>query len=65
MAPMLYWIVYHLDVGRLGPKVLNLAVRSWLNRDNEDVAAPVVRRQSFGALTTLHLDPKFGVDERM
>jgi len=25
---MLYWIVYHLDLGRLGPKVLDLAVRS-------------------------------------
>jgi hypothetical protein len=65
MAPMLYWIVYHLDLGRLGPKVLDLAVRSWLNGANKDVAAPIVRRQSFGALTTLHLDPNFGVDERM
>jgi hypothetical protein len=54
---MLYWIVYHLDLGRLGPKVLNLAVRSWLNRANKHVATPVVRRQSLGALTTLHLDP--------
>jgi hypothetical protein len=62
---MLYWIVYHLDLGRLAPKVLDLAVRSWLSRADKDVAAPVVRRQSFGALTTLHLDPNFGVDERM
>lgn len=30
MAPMLYWIVYHLDLGRLGLKVLDLAVQSWL-----------------------------------
>lgn len=65
MAPMLYWIVYHLDLGRLGPKVLDLAVRSWLNRASKNAAAPAVRRQSFGALTTLHLDPTFGVDERM
>ncbi|HLO23807.1 MAG TPA: hypothetical protein VK193_10345 [Methyloceanibacter sp.] len=65
MAPMLYWIVYHLDLGRLGLKVLDLAVQSWLNRANKPVAAPVVRRQSLGALTTLHLDPNFGVDERM
>lgn len=65
MTPMLYWIVYHLDLGRLGPKVLDLAVRSWLNRASNNTAAPAVRRQSSGLLTTLHLDPNFGVDERM
>ena len=32
---MLYWIVYHLDLGRLGPKVLDLAVKRWLKRANE------------------------------
>jgi hypothetical protein len=42
MAPMLYWIVYHLDLGRLGLKVLDLAVQSWLNRANKPVAAPFI-----------------------
>jgi hypothetical protein len=65
MATMLYWIVYHLDLGRLGPKALDLAVRSWLSRADKEIAAPVVRRQSSGTLTTFHLDPNFGVDERM
>ncbi len=65
MATMLYWIVYHLDLGRLGPKVLDLAVRSWLKRAHKkEAAGPIVRRQRFGALTTLHLEPNFG-DERM
>jgi hypothetical protein len=65
MVTMLYWIVYHLDLGRLGPKVLDLAVRSWLKRAKKKAAAPVVRRKSFGGLTALHLEPNFGVDERM
>jgi hypothetical protein len=65
MATMLYWIVYHLDLGRLGPKVLDLAVRSWLKRARKNARTPVVRQQRFGGLTTLHLKPNFGVDERM
>jgi hypothetical protein len=32
MAPMLYWFVYHLDLGLLGPKMLELAVKRWLKR---------------------------------
>ena len=40
MTPMLYWIVYHLDLGRLGPKVLDLAVKRWLKRANEDAPTP-------------------------
>jgi len=64
MATMLYWIVYHLDLGKLGPKVLDLAVRSWLRRSRKTPRTPFVRRRSFGGLTALHLEPKFG-DERM
>jgi hypothetical protein len=62
---MLYWIVYHLDLGRLGPKLLDLAVRRWLKRANEHAAEPRVRRQPLGSLTALHLQPSFGADERM
>jgi len=64
MALMLYWFVYHLDLGRLGPKVLELAVKRWLKRPRQNAPTPVVRRQRFGALTALYLEPKFG-DERM
>ncbi len=64
MTTMLYWIVYHLDLGRFGPKVLQLAVRSWLKRARKNPRMPLVRRRKFGGLTALHLEPKFG-DERM
>jgi hypothetical protein len=58
MTTLLYWIVYHLDLGSLGPKVLDLAVRSWLKSAKEREAAPIVRRRSFGLLTILHLEPR-------
>jgi len=32
MTPMLYWTVYHLELGRLGPKVLDLAIKRWVKR---------------------------------
>jgi hypothetical protein len=64
MATMLYWIVYHLDLGRFGPKVLQLAVRIWPRRAHKNPRMPFVRRQNFGGLTAVHLEPKFG-DERM
>ena len=64
MATMLYWIIYHLDLGRFGPRVLELAVRSWLKRAPKTPRVPFVRRRSLGGLTALHLEPKFG-DERM
>jgi hypothetical protein len=64
MALMLYWFVYHLDLGLLGPKMLELAVKRWLKRTRKNVPTPVVRRQRFGGLTALHLEPNFG-DEGM
>ena len=64
MALMLYWFVYHLDLGLLGPKMLELAVKRWLKRARKNAPTPVVRRQRFGGLTALYLEPKFG-DERM
>jgi hypothetical protein len=64
MSNMLYWIVYHLDLGRFGPKVLKLAVPRWLKRARKTPRMPFVRRQSFGGLTAVHLEPKFG-DEWM
>ncbi len=65
MAPMLYWIVYHLDLGRIGPKALDLAVRVWLRRARNGTTVPAVKRRSFGGLTSLHLEPNLGADERM
>jgi hypothetical protein len=29
MALLLYWCVYHLDLGPLGPSALNLALKTW------------------------------------
>lgn len=29
MARLLYWCVYHLDLGPLGPLALNLALKTW------------------------------------
>ena len=65
MTPLLYWIVYHLDLGSLGPKVLDLAVRSWLKGAKEREAAPIARRRSFGLLTILHLEPSIRADRGM
>jgi len=65
MTKLLYWIVYHLDLGPMGPKVLDLAVHTWLKRAKEQDAGPTVRRQASGWLTTLHLQPSYGADERM
>jgi hypothetical protein len=65
MVSLLYWIVYHLDLGRFGPRVLDLAVKSWLGRSRNETLAPAVRRQSFGGLATVHLKPTLGADERM
>jgi hypothetical protein len=65
MTRLLYWMVYHLDLGPLGPRLLSLAVRSWLKRRKRQAAEPTVRQRAFGRLTTLHLEPSFGADERM
>lgn len=65
MTPMLYWTVYHLELGRLGPKVLDLAIKRWLKRANEVGVEPRVRRQPLGSVTALHLQPDAGIDERM
>jgi hypothetical protein len=63
MTALLYWIVYHLDLGPLGPRVLDLAVQSWPKRAKG--SGPVVRQRVFGWLTVLHVQPSFGADERM
>jgi hypothetical protein len=65
MTALLYWIVYHLDLGPLGPKVLDLAVKSWLRRAQAESGEPSIRRRIFGALTIFQLHPVYGTDERM
>jgi hypothetical protein len=64
MTKLLYWVVYHLDLGPLGPKVLDLAVRTWLRRAKAEADQPLVRRGAFGFLTIFHIEPSFR-DERM
>ena len=58
MTTLLYWIVYHLDLGRFGAKALDLAVHGWLISAKDEEPAPMVRRRSFGELTILHLEPR-------
>jgi hypothetical protein len=65
MTKLLYWLVYHLDLGRLGPTVLDLAVRSWLKRARHQRAPAPIRRRFSGLLTILHLEPKKRADQRM
>ena len=61
MTPMLYWTVYHLELGRLDPKVLELAIKRWVKRANEVGVEPRVRRQPIGSVTALHLELPPGV----
>lgn len=57
MTKFLYWIVYNFDLGPLGPKVLDLAVRSWL-RDVRQ--AEMARgRGVAGWLSALQLQPNY------
>jgi hypothetical protein len=66
MTRLLYWIAYHLDLGpRLGSKVLDLAVRSWLQRSRHQAAQPLVRQETLGLFRTVDLGPSFGTDERL
>src|SRR6185437_7765545 len=58
MTTLLYWIVYHLDLGRFGSRALDLAVHTWLRSAKDDEPAPMVRRRSFGELTVLHLEAR-------
>jgi hypothetical protein len=58
MTTLLYWIVYHLDLGRFGSKALDLAVHGWLRSAKDEEPAPMVRRRSFGELTILDLEPR-------
>ncbi len=51
--------------GRLGPKVLDLAIKRWLKRANEVGVEPRVRRQPLGSVTALHFQQDAGIDERM
>ena len=55
MARFLYWLVYHVDLGPLGPRLLDFAVQNWLRRAGKRAGPPVVRRQALGLFTMLHL----------
>ena len=65
MTKFLYWLVLNCDLGPLGPKLLDLAVQSWLRGARRNAAQPYVRRRRFGWLITFHLQPLLGGDERM
>ena len=45
MTKLLYWLVYNVDLGRLGPFVLRLAVKRWLQHASkvQYVPAPAFR----------------------
>jgi hypothetical protein len=65
MTKLLYWLDYHLDLGRLGPKVLDLAVQSWLKRAHNQKAPAPIRRRFSGLRTVLYLEPKLRADQSM
>ncbi|MGH6866383.1 MAG: hypothetical protein ACREDO_09500 [Methyloceanibacter sp.] len=65
MTKLLYWLVYYLDLGKLGPKVLDFAVRSWLKHAQHNAAQPLVRHRTFGFLPSFDLHARFSADERM
>jgi hypothetical protein len=62
MTRFLYWLVYHFDLGPIGPHLLEFAVRSWLRQARKSTAEPLVRHRAFGLVTAFHLHP---ADERM
>lgn len=33
MTNLLYWLVYHVDLGPFGQRAMRMAVQSWLRRD--------------------------------
>jgi hypothetical protein len=55
MTRFLYWLVYHFDLGPLGPHLLDFAVQNWLRRASKLDGQPVVPRQARGLFTMLHL----------
>jgi hypothetical protein len=62
MTRFLYWLVYHVDLGPLGPRLLDFAVWNWLRHARKGARQPLVRKRAFGFVTTLQLQP---ADERM
>jgi hypothetical protein len=62
MTRFLYWLIYHVDLGPLGPRLLDFAVQHWLKRARKGIAQPRVRQRAFGLVTAFHLQP---ADERM
>jgi hypothetical protein len=47
MARSLYWLVYYVDLGPLGPVLLDLAVKAWLHAHR----AKTLRREAGWAMT--------------
>jgi hypothetical protein len=62
MTRLLYWLIYHVDLGPLGPRLLDFAVKHLLRRARKDTAQPLVRQRAYGLVTAFHLHP---ADERM
>jgi hypothetical protein len=64
MAALLYWLVYHFDLGPLGPMMLKLAVQSWLKRARDEGFTSDVRRRLSSFVGGFNLQPSLRVDER-
>jgi hypothetical protein len=61
MTKLLYWLVYNVDLGPLGPALLGLSVRTWLGMHrSRQMRADVVRRLRIDAdtATTLAWTPR-------
>ena len=58
MSKFLYFLVYNFDLGPLGPRVLNLALRTWLSKAHTVEVSRNERRTSW--LQAFMPHPSFG-----
>ena len=58
MSKFLYFLVYNFDLGPLGPRVLDLALRTWLSEAHTVEASRNERRT--GWLQAFMPQPSFG-----
>jgi hypothetical protein len=52
MTTFLYWLVYNFDLGPLGPRLLDMAVKGWLRRERHDSALVARQGSVFVASST-------------
>lgn len=56
MTKLLYWLLYHCDLGPFGPRVMDMALQGWFKRQAR------AERPSFWASLTRHEPEKTGLN---